>query len=685
MSDRPPSARLTIVLYTYGLAFTGNTLEQQSLGGAETAFIYVARELARAGHSVIAFCLCSQEGRFDGVEYRDHTKLAEWRRDHSCDLFICSRYFHVFAEPLRARVKVLWNHDPLDDATLQQLRGFLPAIDYLVCLSDYHVQLFANGLAGSGAIILKSSNGVDLDLTERARVGATKQHKIMYSSRPERGLWRALDIYERLGDKNLELLACTYQYSDRADIRAIEERCAERIGALNRAGFRIRTGSFAKHALYQHMAESKAVIYPTYTSEIFCISAIEAQACGTLFMSTKDFGMRETIAYHGFNPDDIDGFAAELQRMLANADARQQLEQIGLEHARRYSWQAVAQRFVDDALRYLEQRQSAAQAALQPQPTTQPSPAYLAVAAAPALAIAQAARLQQIHALWRAGAQQAEQQQQAARAIIAAEQPRDLPLISCLTVTLNRIVQLKDAIRCYCRQSYPHRELVIVSDGNARYQQAITDHIQALGRSDIRTIFLDNAGYTLGQVRNIALEAAAGQLICQWDDDDLCHPDRLWAQYSQLARDHADACCMTDQLHFFAQERELYWVDWRRGGRAAGVWDLIPGTLMMVKDARFRYPEAGPNARAGEDTILLTQLSQQVKIARLKDAGHLYVYTYHGTNTWSRDHHRELNTIAIAPDESKQAVLRLSLPYYALPMPYAFKDRSGQTLFVHNT
>ncbi len=292
-----------------------------------------------------------------------------------------------------------------------------------------------------------------------------------------------------------------------------------------------------------------------------------------------------------------------------------------------------------------------------------------------------AGRLQRLRAAQRDRANALDRQHRAA----PTHTPASLPKISCLTVTLNRLVQLKQAIRCYCDQTYPNRELVIVTEGTQRYRQAIADYLQALGRSDIRLVPLEGGPYNLGKVRNRALDAAAGELICQWDDDDLYHPERLRLQYEQMAHEQAQACYMTDQLHFFARERELYWIDWRRGGHSTGVWELIPGTLMMARDSRFRYPETGPDALAGEDTALLNALYGQVKIARLRDAGHLYIYTYHGSNTYSGDHHRALNSIAVPLDGPKEMALRAALPAYPLPMPYTVKGPAGQAQFVYNS
>jgi glycosyltransferase involved in cell wall biosynthesis len=262
-----------------------------------------------------------------------------------------------------------------------------------------------------------------------------------------------------------------------------------------------------------------------------------------------------------------------------------------------------------------------------------------------------------------------------------------LPTISCLTVTQNRLLLLKEAIACYCDQTYPSRELVIVTAGTQRYRQAIADHLRPLGRSDIRTVFLDRDTYTLGQIRNIALDAAAGEIICQWDDDDLYHPERLRAQYEHMLRAQAQACFLTDQLHFFVEERRLYWVDWALGGVLKRNEKLLPMTVMAYKDTSLRYPEAGPYANQGEDDVFRDAWVRERNVAALGEAGILYVYRYHGKNVTTQAHHQGL--IAFGCREAsflrqRDQLLRASLAYYCLPMPYRVMCREGSVHFVYN-
>ncbi len=257
----------------------------------------------------------------------------------------------------------------------------------------------------------------------------------------------------------------------------------------------------------------------------------------------------------------------------------------------------------------------------------------------------------------------------------------NVPKISCLTVTKDRLVLLKEAVRCFTGQTYPNKELVIVTDGKSWYKDAVQRYLDTLGRSDITLKRVEEENVTLGRLRNIAMETAAGPLLCQWDDDDCYHPQRLEAQFNHLNAENAHACFLSDQLHYFPAEREMYWVDWTRASEQPR-HHLIPGTLLMVKDPRFRYPETGPLSRKGEDDAIIDRMVGNVKLTGLYGAGYLYVYRYHGANAFSRRHHIALATRWAASRDrvmEKLDNLFAALDYYHLPMPYVIKSADGET------
>lgn len=222
---------------------------------------------------------------------------------------------------------------------------------------------------------------------------------------------------------------------------------------------------------------------------------------------------------------------------------------------------------------------------------------------------------------------------------------KPLPLISCLLVTAKgRLDYFKRSVQCFCDQTYPNKELLIVNEGNQEYQNSISEHVKSLERSDIRTEFL-NGYYSLGALRNISLGLANGEIFCQWDDDDFNFPSRLATQYRFMGE---QICYLSDQLHYYFSTNELYWEDWKfflSGGHLK--YSLIPGTIMgRIKDLPARYPSGGKSCKAGEDTVFANQLLRtgaNVKI--LSGYGNLHVYSFHGRNVFDIEHHRSLSRI----------------------------------------
>ncbi|MEM7392019.1 MAG: glycosyltransferase, partial [Verrucomicrobiota bacterium] len=293
----------SIVLYTEGLNFSGDTLEKKALGGSETAFIQLARELARAGHTVDAFCPCPRPGVFHDVTYHDLSAFEDWRSHASCDLFICSRFFHVFFKPIRARTRILWNHDAFDLWQFELLARCIHEIDHVYCLSEHHLDHFARHLPHHRDKLSKTHNGLDFETIHAATEGVEKKHQILFTSRPERGLLNALDLYEALDDRTLAFRHGTYDYPwKNGGVDQAEAACEKRMQALRDQGFPVVSEAWSKPELYAEMAAGKVVLHPTETPEVFCLSAAEAQACQTIYLAPDHSAFKEVVAYPGLDP-----------------------------------------------------------------------------------------------------------------------------------------------------------------------------------------------------------------------------------------------------------------------------------------------------------------------------------------------------------------------------------------------
>jgi len=257
-----------------------------------------------------------------------------------------------------------------------------------------------------------------------------------------------------------------------------------------------------------------------------------------------------------------------------------------------------------------------------------------------------------------------------------------LPRISCLMVTYDRLALAKRSMDCFAAQTYQNRELVVVTNGTDGFCQALRSHADHLG-IDTRFVHLEQGDLTLGRLRNISLESAKGDIVCQWDDDDCNHPERLMRQAEHMFRENARACLMTDHLQFLQDAGLVVWVDWTLGGRER-VDQLLPGTVMMHRDERFRYPEEGQYASRGEDTMFLNSLYATVPVASLIGHGYLYLYTYHGRNTFSKEHHHHLSTYSrTAADMRIEAErIREALSHYPIERPVVVGGRDGPSFVL---
>ena len=93
------------------------------------------------------------------------------------------------------------------------------------------------------------------------------------------------------------------------------------------------------------------------------------------------------------------------------------------------------------------------------------------------------------------------------------------PLISAKCITYGRVDTLEESLHSFLQQDYPNKEMIIVND--YPLQKLMFDHPQ------VKIINLDYTFSTIGKKENFAMEHCSGDIICQWDDDDVALPNHL--------------------------------------------------------------------------------------------------------------------------------------------------------------
>jgi glycosyltransferase involved in cell wall biosynthesis len=201
------------------------------------------------------------------------------------------------------------------------------------------------------------------------------------------------------------------------------------------------------------------------------------------------------------------------------------------------------------------------------------------------------------------------------------------PLISCICVTKNHSDLLSRAIRCFEAQTYPNKELVVLyEESNLRAR----DLLKKTALNPRIKILAAGNHATLGALRNYAIEKSQGDFFCQWDDDDWHNAYRLEFQYDIL-RNNCFPACITNQWILFDSQNDRTYISGKR------LWE---GSLLCRKDILRAKKYA--NVSRGEDTPVVEYLYDHQLLYVIGGMPHLYIYNYHGGNTFSRQHFNEL-------------------------------------------
>ncbi len=202
-----------------------------------------------------------------------------------------------------------------------------------------------------------------------------------------------------------------------------------------------------------------------------------------------------------------------------------------------------------------------------------------------------------------------------------------LPLISCICITKNSTILLHRAVQCFLAQSYPNKELLLVFESD---NEATALHCRSAKYPSSVRVLMTIPGEPLGSLRNYAINQSNGKLFCQWDDDDWYHVKRLELQFNAIEASHTKACVINRWV-LFDSVRGNAFISGRR------LWE---GSLLCYKEmmSQVQYP----SLRQGEDTAFVYFLAANKLLYIMENVPYLYIYTFHGNNTFGAAHFSEL-------------------------------------------
>jgi len=341
------------------------------VGGSETAPSRVAHHLALLGHEVVVRgrVIPSEESLGDlggRVTYSPHDPSRPWRPE--CDVFASSRELDALANfAPRCRLKVFWAHDA---SAGEDWRDLMSGYDVVFCLSGWarsaYMQQYPDVPADRFCL---TRNGVEPSLFLREgeaaadpRPVAKRGCRCVYSSSPDRGLGRLLDLWPRVRRASPEAELCVYYGFDgwragaagKPSVLRRIDYLEHRLRLMGSEGVRY-CGRVGQSDLARSLMEARFWLYPTHFAETSCIAAMEAQAAGAFPVATRLGALPETVRWGRLltwrdDPADYeDDFASAVEHSLS-AGAR--TAESDMLEARRWalanlSWEGVARQWHD--------------------------------------------------------------------------------------------------------------------------------------------------------------------------------------------------------------------------------------------------------------------------------------------------------------------------------------------------
>jgi tetratricopeptide (TPR) repeat protein/glycosyltransferase involved in cell wall biosynthesis len=270
-------------------------LREEGRGGSETAIARLGEEFAKQNHRPIVYSNINQPGYYDGVCYRD---ASQFRSQIHSDVFISWRTPEAADWEINTDCLVLWMHDTDagDRLTANRARAF----DKIVVLTEWHKkhmqEMYPFIPEGKFLVI---GNGVDP--SRFAKQVDRNPKRVVYSSSPDRGLdvilegiWPKVveavpdaELHVYYGWNNFDLFAP--QYPSLAEFRAKVERLI--LDSKNV----VQHGRVPQDQLAEEFLKSGIWLYPTYFSETYCITAVEAQLAGLVPVTNTTAALSEVV------------------------------------------------------------------------------------------------------------------------------------------------------------------------------------------------------------------------------------------------------------------------------------------------------------------------------------------------------------------------------------------------------
>lgn len=330
--------------------FHAKTLEQQPLGGTETAIIRLAEALDALGHDVTVISSLSGIPRSKPlyVSFQEATQMGEF------DALIIIRGVRSLGLPFKAKKKLFWTGDSYEGFNTYGIgdKRIVASTDGFLAVSAWHAETISStsGFPLEKTFILR--NGIKLE--DFAGEEKKVRKRMIYSSGPGRGMEHLPEIFMELKMRHSD--AELIIFNTAAVYRAIWPPINLSQGQYEALLVKLRAisgcsvfGAVPQKILAREFMKAAILAYPSHYKETSCITAMEAQAGGCVPVTTALAALPETIGDAGILIEGEPGtktytrqYVEACDRLFTDDALFHKLSQTGLERSKDFDWRSRA-------------------------------------------------------------------------------------------------------------------------------------------------------------------------------------------------------------------------------------------------------------------------------------------------------------------------------------------------------
>lgn len=287
-----------------GLMFDVTTPEKQPLGGTESSFCYLARELAKTHDVSLVAKNCPSAKQAVGGVYHDNECIAE-----EFDVVITNAPLK-FTGDGKKPYYIFWNHLAHFDNSIKSLLfpDVMNGIDCIVYVSEWQ-RAECEKWFGKAKRTVVIGNGLtpafeNMFANKEELLNAKDPERAVYTSTPFRGLRMLPEIMDKVNSSNgnvkLEVYSGLTVYQTQDDAYEGLYKTLHRDDIAH-------VGNVSQVELAGRLRRATYMLYPCVFPETYCISVLEAMAAGIDVITSNLAALPATLSGHGWMVEHVDG------------------------------------------------------------------------------------------------------------------------------------------------------------------------------------------------------------------------------------------------------------------------------------------------------------------------------------------------------------------------------------------